>query len=60
MIPTFAPYPGGLGIWQDGQLLAVIPKDRLPRLIEIAAQAMQRDPFDVAMRDVKPSDLICD
>lgn len=36
---TFARHGDGLGVWVDGKLVAVIPKDKLPALIyEAAAQ----------------------
>lgn len=38
---TFARHADGLGIWRDGQLVGVIPIDRLPGLIYEAAARLR-------------------
>lgn len=34
---TFARHEGGIGVWKDGKLVAIIPRDKLPELIFLAA-----------------------
>ncbi len=34
---TFARHEGGIGIWYNGKLIDVIPRDKLPELIFLAA-----------------------
>lgn len=38
---TFARHEGGIGVWVDGKLVAVIPIDKLPELIYLAAQELR-------------------
>jgi hypothetical protein len=38
---TFARYEGGIGVWKDGKLVAVIPRDKLHELIYLAASELR-------------------
>jgi hypothetical protein len=38
---TFARHEGGIGVWVDGKLVAVISRDKLPELIYLAAQELR-------------------
>jgi len=38
---TFARYEGGIGVWRDGKLVAVIPRDKLHELIYLAASELR-------------------
>lgn len=46
MITTFGPCPGGLAVYVDGKRVAVIPRANLFRLIEEAAKAGFKDPYE--------------
>lgn len=46
MITTFAPCLGGLAVYVNRERVAVIPRANLLRLIEEAAKAAMKDPYE--------------
>lgn len=59
MITTFGPCPGGLAVYVDGKRVAMVRRDNLLRLIEEAAKAAIRDPYEPpeAPRPIQPWDV---